>query len=482
MWYGKSRVGLAHLRDADFAFVPAADERFNSGGGKMLPMAKDTKYLTICRELTDDIGGGTLRPGDKLPTERELAERFGVHRMTVRQATDTLVKRGLVEKRLPRGVFVRKSAEPRATLARLNLICPAHDSAHSSLFMEYGIARARQRGVRARVIRVYPGDEHLAADAIRTGEPSIVLGHDLRPNSELYREMRRAGGKAVALGVRVDHAGIPCVQGDDALGIRLAIDHLWEQGHRRIGLVTAVARRDVSLHEILVHFFLDAVRSHRGGPGDAAGYDSLVGAAGGGASRRGGDGSARASQRPSQRAARAAEGAAGAEDDPDAPVIRLAPVPVGGTRVSAYEQVKRYLAATPEPVTALFCLSENVADGAAAALHHQGLSVPDDVSLLSYAGTYHSAIAVPPRSAIDVSIKQHVDDALEMIDAASGEPAGGHKTPPADDALVRMVKPRLVRRETVAPPRPNRGAGGGHSELKGVPGPSRRPPRHLLEV
>ena len=423
-------------------------------------MAKDTKYLLICRELTDDIGGGSLRPGDKLPTERELAERFGVHRMTVRQATDTLVKRGLVEKRLPRGVFVRKSAEPRATMARLNLICPAHESAHSSLFMEYGIARARQRGVRPRVIRVYPGDEHLAADAIRTGEPSIVLGHDLRPNSEMYREMRRSGGRAVALGVRVDHAGIPCVQGDDALGIRLAIDHLWDHGHRRIGLVSAVTRRDVPLHEILVHLFHDAIRSQRGGPGDAAGYDSLVGAAGGTAVRND------APDRP----------AAADEQDADAPVIRLAPVPVGGTRVSAYEQVKKYLKATRDPVTALFCLSENVADGAAAALHHEGLSVPDDVSLLAYAGTYHSAMSVPSRTAIDVSIKQHVDLALEMIDAAGD---GSGATEGAADGLVRMVKPRLIERETVAPPRGRLDA---RSEPKSPAAPRRRPPRQVVEI
>ena len=428
-------------------------------------MAKDTKYLTICRELTDDIGAGTLRPGDKLPTERELAERFGVHRMTVRQATDTLVKRGLVEKRLPRGVFVRKSAEPRATMARLNLICPAHESAHSSLFMEYGIARARQRGVRPRVIRVYPGDEHLAADAIRTGEPSIVLGHDLRPNSEMYREMRRSGGRAVALGVRVDHAGIPCVQGDDALGIRLAIDHLWEHGHRRIGLVSAVTRRDVSLHEILVHLFRDAMRSHRGGPGDAAGYDSLVGAAGGSATgsaaRRGGDGPVEMD----------------ADEDADAPVIRLSPVPVGGTRVSAYEQVKKYLKSARDPVTALFCLSENAADGAAAALHHEGLSVPEDVSLLGYAGTYHSAMSVPPRTAIDVSIKQHVDLALEMIDAAGD----GHG--PAGEARVRMVTPRLICRETVAPPRGSLGLRSEHKPGGGDKAAARRKsPRRLLEV
>lgn len=52
------------------------------------------------------------QPGEPTPSERELVNRFGVARMTVRQAMDALVGEGLIERRPGRGTFV---ARPRRT-------------------------------------------------------------------------------------------------------------------------------------------------------------------------------------------------------------------------------------------------------------------------------------------------------------------------------------------------------------------------------
>ncbi len=50
------------------------------------------------------------RPGDRLPSERELSTRWGVARMTVRHAMDTLVAEGLVVRRQGSGTYV--AAQP----------------------------------------------------------------------------------------------------------------------------------------------------------------------------------------------------------------------------------------------------------------------------------------------------------------------------------------------------------------------------------
>jgi GntR family phosphonate transport system transcriptional regulator len=58
--------------------------------------------------LAADIAAGTFAPGDRLPTEPELMERFGVSRFTVRQALGHLEQRGLVRAEQGRGTFVHR--------------------------------------------------------------------------------------------------------------------------------------------------------------------------------------------------------------------------------------------------------------------------------------------------------------------------------------------------------------------------------------
>jgi GntR family transcriptional regulator, phosphonate transport system regulatory protein len=63
-------------------------------------------WRLIAEELRREIIGGTRAPGAKLPSEGELAERFGVHRNTVRRAVATLAAEHLVVSRRGSGTFV----------------------------------------------------------------------------------------------------------------------------------------------------------------------------------------------------------------------------------------------------------------------------------------------------------------------------------------------------------------------------------------
>jgi GntR family phosphonate transport system transcriptional regulator len=56
--------------------------------------------------LAEDIRGGTLQPGERLPTEQVLSERFGVHRHTTRRALQELREMGLVRTDQGRGSLV----------------------------------------------------------------------------------------------------------------------------------------------------------------------------------------------------------------------------------------------------------------------------------------------------------------------------------------------------------------------------------------
>ncbi len=63
----------------------------------------------VVSELAGEIRHGTLRPGDRLPTESEAAQRFSVSRTVVREALSRLQASGLVETRHGVGTFVTAS-------------------------------------------------------------------------------------------------------------------------------------------------------------------------------------------------------------------------------------------------------------------------------------------------------------------------------------------------------------------------------------
>lgn len=63
-------------------------------------------YEQIVQQVEDSITKGQLKPGDQLPAERDLAQRFGVSRTAVREAVKTLREKGLVEAYSGRGTFV----------------------------------------------------------------------------------------------------------------------------------------------------------------------------------------------------------------------------------------------------------------------------------------------------------------------------------------------------------------------------------------
>lgn len=63
-------------------------------------------YEQIVRQIEESILKGTLKPGDQLPAEPELAHQFNVSRTAVREAVKVLREKGLVEAYSGRGTFI----------------------------------------------------------------------------------------------------------------------------------------------------------------------------------------------------------------------------------------------------------------------------------------------------------------------------------------------------------------------------------------
>jgi DNA-binding FadR family transcriptional regulator len=76
-------------------------------------MSANRLYQTIAAKLRKLIEDGEFPPGSRLPGERELAERFGVSRVTIREAEIALEAQGWIAIRIGSGVHVK----PRPTQA-----------------------------------------------------------------------------------------------------------------------------------------------------------------------------------------------------------------------------------------------------------------------------------------------------------------------------------------------------------------------------
>src|SRR3954452_10571766 len=68
---------------------------------------KERRYEQVAEQIQRLIAEGTLKPGDRLPPERELAARFGVARSSLRDAVRTLEVMGILEPRQGTGTVVR---------------------------------------------------------------------------------------------------------------------------------------------------------------------------------------------------------------------------------------------------------------------------------------------------------------------------------------------------------------------------------------
>jgi len=116
-------------------------------------------YEQIVQQIEESVLNGTLKPGDQLPAERDLAQRLGVSRTAVREAVKTLREKGLVEAYSGRGTFITNgtSQAARQSFDLMVKIGQQEGSPHLAelrLILEPGIAALAAGRV---------DEEHLAA-------------------------------------------------------------------------------------------------------------------------------------------------------------------------------------------------------------------------------------------------------------------------------------------------------------------------------
>ena len=215
-----------------------ARKKINSAPAENLP-----KHQIFLRWLQGSLQSGDLPPGSRLPSENELAERFGYSRQTIRHAIGRLEMDGLLERRQGSGTFVTfRAAAPR-------------------------------RNTRTVAVMTTYGNDYIFPDIIR-GIDSVLTGegcslslhitgnrtereaeclHDIldraidgliveatksafpNPNLDLYRQLAERGVPVVF--INGCYAGLDAAQVlfDDEMAGHMAAQCLFDAGHTRIG-------------------------------------------------------------------------------------------------------------------------------------------------------------------------------------------------------------------------------------------------------
>lgn len=240
----------AHSRRA--AGLAATRRQFQMSFSSKVLMPKtfaETKHFTLALQLRREFA--ELRPGDPIDTVEQLKSRFGVSQATVTRALDRLTREGLVHRPTGRTRLVRSETQWRG-LHRVSIIRPSWPSPDYDAMVRGLMAVGQQRGWTFSLHASAADVEELDLDrTIGSNDGGILLlGAGALPD-HLGSALRKPRKPVVVIREMPDNQAMFGVSLDDEQVGRLAVQHLVEQGHRRI--LAVISEPTVrSIHERVV--------------------------------------------------------------------------------------------------------------------------------------------------------------------------------------------------------------------------------------
>ncbi|MGE5114657.1 MAG: GntR family transcriptional regulator [Acidobacteriaceae bacterium] len=179
-------------------------------------------YFQIRQYLLDQIRSEELKPGDAVPSEQVISARFGVSRMTVRQALKSLADLGVIYSQRGKGTFVAGNKLEKSFRQVLSFTeeMAARGSKPSSKVLRFVVEEADQAAANA--LQISPGEKLISLRRLRLAD-SVPMGIEwsriplslcpdlmqrFQPNSSLYQLLSRHYGIKVAVTDEVAEAAV----------------------------------------------------------------------------------------------------------------------------------------------------------------------------------------------------------------------------------------------------------------------------------
>lgn len=152
-------------------------------------------YRQLADKIRADLDGGLYAEAERIPSEHELARLYGIGRPTVRQATDSLVQQGLLERRRGSGTYVLPPARSIDLFSLAGTSAALQKSGFDvSLKLIKGPVRERWPGVESSDMPCDDGkgnEECLRVERRATVEGSPVLYETLWFDAQLFAGLEK---------------------------------------------------------------------------------------------------------------------------------------------------------------------------------------------------------------------------------------------------------------------------------------------------
>lgn len=196
----------------------------------------ESKVERVKAELLRQIKLNNFPRGSMLPSERELPDRLGASYMTVRKAIGELVAEDYLERRHGIGTFVRKDVSRNKLNGVVGIICPAWESPDVADFIIHASSVAEVNGWCPKLFFCRFWEDRVIEDAWKNCDALFILppGPMNMISASQMKLFSSFEKPVVIIGVAAHMLGMDAVMGTPGQAMRIALDHLEQQGHRRI--------------------------------------------------------------------------------------------------------------------------------------------------------------------------------------------------------------------------------------------------------